>query len=1533
MEEKNLNESEQGAGRKSTGRSGLIQGATVSHSGSMDGGDRLFVQGAEARYANEGNSPLLRQALQQAIVQAPGSERLRSLAAQYHVMAGELSEAREIMQPVLDRSKIQSRLSAFNALANPLSTKAAELAHPCNYYSYRYELVSDDYIQDMKSQLQVLSTWEPPKPGGGASPAEEQEKMSRYIEGVAAAAGQQARVAALAAASASDQDVAADSWYEAQAHDSGGTEEVLANGKKIFRKPRSKVLFNPAIEAARRENTAKTAAKQAAAAAAKEAIAVLQAQVGKADHVLDALTAWNAGLRAFRRQNHTGAVMHFRDCKTEVLRYLSARFSTDAKAYPVPGTEEGVYTTLCVIAKDMIGGRVVRAPGAGNVLQQKYWPERSSLATLEGLQGSLRRFDWTRPSQSFMLDKSENPLTDAVDMVRLLSQSNESAKVGEVMEGKLDAPLLTLALVHVSLAIAEAQRFGRNFDAALSECKKLDRRHQEFNMLSAAIEVPFLAILKAQILMEKADARYKRRELAPNTGPYTMLWNRFHGLTAANSYMGVLEVWKKLGEVGKVYAAKVEKGIQTYQKQLETLSLKQLHPLAVGNGVQAGLQDRQALRSMTELIPIEGVRLRTISQGAQGTPSKTNPQMHPLEPLLTFDAGSVATNPVIYALIVRAKAKLAQIEAGLNYLGYQDDFVPPWRFNFLLERARYFAEHAKGAQRDYINFLANAEREEERENSAKQAVVTAKGHLGIAQARSRKAHTEVEVSKQSKELAELVSKDANTRSKEYAAFDESLDSAAEDIQARALGRQAESVFSGALSGAATGAGIGASLGGGANPGAAAVGFILGAVVGGISSLLSGDEVEKQRNEQLDAADLQRDLEKSGLIRAASESVKAAALAGKQLESAKAGALVSAMEWSVDLMNHDFSQQNYDYLLRRQLNSEQWYRIAHGIRCVADRYLGYAVEMAFLAEQACEFENDKRIDVIRFDYDASQVGNALAGDFLLADLDSLEQDMIVSQQSKEQHVRYVVSLARDYPDALDQLRRTGSALIAVTLDRLERRFPGLCNLRIGTVEVLPIALMDPTRLSVRLTHAGAGHVRTNRPVGLNGQPTQLPYVDSWAPSCDAQWPVKMQIGQVETTVFSGLSRADQQSGFAFAMGSQRNAFERLPAAAAFHISMSMKENRIMPGALADMLISFSLSAQHDAALQAQIEDALPRQEVLTRWLSAAQSFPDGFYDFHQTGRIKLPITRDRLALTGRIQGLRNIGVVLVPSQDEPVFNAMTAVTALEFDVDAAGTVTVVTPAPLISFARNGLDVTATVVLPATAAAQWDFGEGSAPVSGASVQHAYPRAGRYLATLRLSFNGRLLEYTAALVVSKQHAVRPPLTLGIDKPVASVGGQVPAGQVAVKASALMPANDSAALTWQLGQQRPNATGTFTVAPGRHVVIATAVRPLKARLYARQRWLPDVAITVNGLSVSTNREFDANGAPINQAAHNELAKHLFGPGPLSPLDHWMMEFPLADNPALLAVNGVDEASVSLSWLDDALVSVEYECADAPRQ
>ena len=128
-------------------------------------------------------------------------------------------------------------------------------------------------------------------------------------------------------------------------------------------------------------------------------------------------------------------------------------------------------------------------------------------------------------------------------------------------------------------------------------------------------------------------------------------------------------------------------------------------------------------------------------------------------------------NPRVYAVLLAAQARLLQIWSGFNYLGYRDDYVPPWRFQYLLDRSRYYSEHAKNAQRDYLNFLSNAENEELKELSAAQNVELEKANIQIETARVEQASKEVTAAKQSADLASLNAKDANQKLEDYKDFD------------------------------------------------------------------------------------------------------------------------------------------------------------------------------------------------------------------------------------------------------------------------------------------------------------------------------------------------------------------------------------------------------------------------------------------------------------------------------------------------------------------------------------------------------------------------------------------------------------------------------------------------------------------------------------------------------------------------------------------------------------------------------------------
>ena len=289
----------------------------------------------------------------------------------------------------------------------------------------------------------------------------------------------------------------------------------------------------------------------------------------------------------------------------------------------------------------------------------------------------------------------------------------------------IDIPLITIACVLAPLARAEANRLRRQFDSALTDIawvlnpgsagltlQDLIRLEtvatcdpvahpgtlaraapgartasfpQRFQLICEFIERPFAKLLMAETLLAKADAEYKARlEADPPPPPPAPGELPHQGLQAAFTYQAVLKLYETDGE----YLARVRQA----GSDLEA-------------GIDAALAAGTTSPAFQELGKTVTLPTVTATQPVPGFNSS------PHEPLLRFTAPAAQptmreVNPRVYQLLLTALAKATQIGRDLNYLGYRDDYVPPWRFTFLLERARYFTEHAKNAQREYLNFLA-----------------------------------------------------------------------------------------------------------------------------------------------------------------------------------------------------------------------------------------------------------------------------------------------------------------------------------------------------------------------------------------------------------------------------------------------------------------------------------------------------------------------------------------------------------------------------------------------------------------------------------------------------------------------------------------------------------------------------------------------------------------------------------------------------------------------------------------------------------
>jgi hypothetical protein len=1219
----------------------------------------------------------------------------------------------------------------------------------------------------------------------------------------------------------------------------------------------------------------------------------------------EALKQWQIGNTAANRRNYGVAQAAYDACQSAVCDYFSKYYSINVGSGPLAKRLEFLIVHLA------------NAPGGfWEPLWSKIRRRRDLLSLKE-----LSALDWPEPRPNIHIPRRFDPspivgtLPPKPDYaLGFIQQYFQRGEFGEdpaapARQHDLEAPLITLAFVLVPLARAETNRARRQFDGAIRDLRwVLDSIVVKTipglppllfyaDLACKFIELPFAKLLLAETMLDKADTEYKARIAAdPPPAPDV---TAYQGLKAAQTYLAVKDQFATDGDFVTRVDAGRDRLVQQIQQHLAGSDTLSREFRLLGNDVTI-----PTIAPSTSTLP--GLDRRTKAH----------------ESLLKFtppdgQAALRETNPRVYAVLLTAQAKLEQLKAGFNCLGYLDTYVPPWRFQFLLERARYFSEHAKNAQREYLNFLNNAEREEFQELGASQNVEMEKSNVRIETARVDQVRLEAAVALQSKELAELTRENAKKRHEDYKDFDEFAD----DMDWMNRGGMAAGIVGGIISGALKGG-------------------VWGAIGGGLSA--AGSAVQQEAH--LQVADEQREFEKRNLARAIEEAKVAAEVAKAQLVVAEAGLVVAGLQRQAALLRHEFAVQNLQFLRNRVLSAEQWYRLVAAIRSVSETYLRYAVELAFLAEQAYEFEADKRINVIRFDYDFSEVGDFLAADFLLKDLDTMEHDLIITQRQRQQQVRYVLSMAREFPEALQEIRDRGKATFSLRLEQFERRFPGLYNIRIGAVDVLPVALMDATRFSLELTHLGTSQVRlkaqpdtppgTPSPSPLNTNDLPVPEGE-WLAELQEAWPAKLRVTGPETAVFSGLTRQDANAVFPLATTGQRHAFEALGAAAAWQVDFTARENQFVPESLADLLITFTLSGYHDSELRAAIDEVKPRTSALTSILSAQQLFPDALYDFSRTGRMVWKVPRGMLTLNGDLGRLRNIGFSLRPGAPNAHFSRLLTRLRVNFRVhessSGASGVTILTAIPAISVAQTApLTVAVRATLDTATELAWDFGDGTAirrtsrsnaaPLAPAEETHKYARPGRYVIKLRCVQNGSLSEFRINVAVSRAQKVGDPLIVlpGITFDPASK-------RISLTTSGAVP--EAGRLLWRVGDASAEGNGaTFMLEPGHYTLDFVAVRQLSFRAYSTQRYIANAApLRLIGLSATTDRTFDPNSMGTGTNG-NELSRRLFGSGEISPEDEWTFELIPQEVVGLPAGTDIGTEQLELSDIQDVALWMEYE-------
>ncbi|MFE1810720.1 hypothetical protein [Streptomyces sp. NPDC059533] len=404
-------------------------------------------------------------------------------------------------------------------------------------------------------------------------------------------------------------------------------------------------------------------------------------------------------------------------------------------------------------------------------------------------------------------------------------------------------------------------------------------------------------------------------------------------------------------------------------------------------------------------------------------------------------------NPRRLNQINRAKLALQQLDAGLNFYGYDDDTVPTLRYQTLVAAAQRWATAAKSAQNDYLSYVSRAEQldldllaTKAQERRAQGAVAIATEQVAGAQASvvvARKLVTDVE------KLIELKKKEIDDSDSIFGQFKDyftglktgvmSIVDVAKD--AASVGKDLQAVSDEDLKAVVKQTGSEAWSGDGTAGGLAAVGGYSAFAVISTTTLIGMADAATKRQQELNA------------------------LTGESLPAAKAAVQVQERQVAIAQLQGEiaaselaYTRDLITYQNERFLNRDFWDALSGVARRSLHRYLDLAGQSAWFAERALSYQLATPLRVVRLGYFDPRMRDLGGADRLALDLAELEAVRLGSARLSLPLTR-TYSLARDLPLAFGQLKKTGTCTFTLTDDDLLAGHPGTYAHRIRTADVL------------------------------------------------------------------------------------------------------------------------------------------------------------------------------------------------------------------------------------------------------------------------------------------------------------------------------------------------------------------------------------------------------------------------------------------------------------------------------------------------
>ncbi|HVG95944.1 MAG TPA: hypothetical protein VNK05_03525, partial [Chloroflexota bacterium] len=518
----------------------------------------------------------------------------------------------------------------------------------------------------------------------------------------------------------------------------------------------------------------------------------------------------------------------------------------------------------------------------------------------------------------------------------------------------------------------------------------------------------------------------------------------------------------------------------------------------------------------------------------------------------------------LYTLYLACEARIAAIDAGLNWYGYTDGFVPPWAFEHLYGVARDLCNRALEAEQRVFALLQLYEAA-----AAQEFLAAQNAELAGAQAAVAEAQVVQQVASNAVAMAQ-----AELSQQQAAA------------QAKKSGVWANvAIVTSAVVAAAGAAALTVATGGTALPAVLATAPAVAGGAGGLIGNVSGHSQDVAvLNEAIDVTNATLFASVAGL------GVAIATRDAAALQAEQAGAYV-------------------DFLLTQDLNSDGYLFLMGLAKQTLEGYLHHANRMAWLAERALEHETRQAYDLVRLDYTTrNELTDMTRAQQVTGSLETLRSEYVAGQTSRLQEIKWTVALSQIDPIAWQSLRETGTGTFVLRQRVLDMHFPGTWQHRLKDVRVEIVGLVPPDGARGLLSSPGVSWVRVPNEQSFLAGETKA----DWVTTSLAASPASPQYDQyvskrvLTNVVTLALSQFDVRGDRAVLSAPQGmlKPVEHQGLDAAWTLTLHRQSNNFDFLSIVDAELTFWFLCAYDPGLEQAQEDALSAEGLQGKLTGAA-----------------------------------------------------------------------------------------------------------------------------------------------------------------------------------------------------------------------------------------------------------------------------------------------------------------------------------------